>query len=438
MKSLLSFPRVLLLAVVMFSAQITEAQFLMDMIDTTTDMGKGLLNLYGRFDRLRIGGYIQPQFQLAQSKGARTFEGGDFAPNSNSRFMLRRARVRLDYVRSNKDFHPSMQFVFQFDANERGFTVRDVWARIFENKWEHMAFTTGMFARPFGFEINLSSQDRESPERGRMSQTLMKSERDLGAMVTFESRKKEYKWRYLKVDLGYFNGQGINGPGEFDGFKDFIGKVALKPFPISKSLQVSAAVSYLNGGIVQNSKFRYETQEVNGAKIMQVDSSLNNVGQKNPRRYKGVDAQLKWKHKWGATELRGEYWWGTQTASGLTSETPAVLLGANEGYHVRQFNGLFFYFLQNIINSHHQIGAKIDWYDPNTEVKGMEIGQPGAGLGAANIKYTTYAFGYNHYLNENVKLMIWYSILNNEKTALEGYTDNLRDNILTCRLQYRF
>ncbi|MBC7848394.1 MAG: hypothetical protein H7Y31_01595 [Chitinophagaceae bacterium] len=38
------------------------------MIDTTTDMGKGLLNLYGKFDRLRIGGYIQPQFQGARSR----------------------------------------------------------------------------------------------------------------------------------------------------------------------------------------------------------------------------------------------------------------------------------------------------------------------------------------------------------------------------------
>ena len=36
-----------------------------------------------------------------------------------------------------------------------------------------------MFARPFGFEINYSSSDRESPERGRKSQILMKGERDL-------------------------------------------------------------------------------------------------------------------------------------------------------------------------------------------------------------------------------------------------------------------
>lgn len=438
MKSLLSFKRALILVAGIFISQLAEAQFLMDMIDTTTDMGKGLLNLYGRFDRLRISGYIQPQFQYTKERGTRSFEGGDFAPNAHSRFMLRRARIRIDYVRSNKNLQPSMQFVFQFDANERAFTVRDVWARIFENKWQNFAFTTGMFARPFGFEVNLSSQDREAPERGRMSQTLVKSERDLGAMVTFEPRRKNYKWKYLKVDAGFFNGQGINGPGEFDGFKDFIGKVALKPYPVADKLLLSAAASYLRGGIIQNTKYRYHTENINGAKQMMVDSSADNVGQKNLREYKGTDAQLKWKHAWGFTEIRGEYWWGTQTASANSSETPAVLLAANEGYHIRKFDGAYFYFLQHIINTHHQLGVKIDWYDPNTEVHGDEIGKPGANLGAANIKYTTYAVGYNHYLNENVKIMIWYSTVRNEKTQLAGFTDDVDDNILTCRLQYRF
>ncbi len=438
MKSLLPNRFIGLLCVSLFISQVVEAQFLMDMIDTTTDMGKGMLNLYSRFDRLRLSGYIQPQYQVAQEKGTKTFEGGDFAPNSDNRFLLRRARIRIDYVRSNKNLQPSMQFVFQFDANVNAFTVRDVWARLFENKWQHFAFTAGMFARPFGYELNLSSQDRESPERGRMSQTLAKSERDLGAMVTFESRKKGFKWRYLKVDAGLFNGQGINYPGEFDGFKDFIGKIGLKPFPITKSISVSAAVSYLNGGLVQNTKYRYTIENINGTHQAVVDSTLGIEGSKNPRQYKGVDAQVKLKHKWGATEFRGEYWWGTQTSSANSSETPGVPLPPSAGYYIRDFNGAFFYFLQNIINTHHQIGAKIDWYDPNTLVKGLEIGKPGAGLTPADIKYITYAFGYNIYLNENVKLMLWYSMPVNELTQLTGYTTDLNDNVFTCRLQYRF
>jgi len=435
---MLSFRRFLILVIVLLAVQTASAQFLMDMIDTTTDMGKGMLNLYSRFDRLRLSGYIQPQFQMAQSKGAKSFNGGDFAPNANNRFMLRRSRVRIDYVRSNNEHLPSMQFVFQFDATERGVNVRDVWARLFDNKYQLFAFTTGVFARPFGYELNLSSSDRESPERGRMSQILMKTERDLGAMFTLEARKKDSKLRFLKLDMGLFNGQGLNGPGEFDGFKDFIARAGLKPVHLSKKLSFSAGFSLLQGGILQSNKYRYEMGETGAGKLFLVDSNSANIGRKDPRRYRGADVQLKLKHKWGYTELRGEYWWGTQTGSAATSETPGVLLANTDPYYIRSFNGAFFYLLQNIVNTHHQVGLKLDWYDPNTKVSGTEIGKAGTNLGAANIKYTTFSAGYNYYINENVKLMFWYDRVKNETTQLAGYTTDLKDNVFTCRLQYRF
>ena len=98
----------------------------MDMVDTSKATGLGLLALYKKFDHLKIGGYIQPQFQATQTKEARSFEGGDFATNVSNRFMLRRSRVRIDYVHFADDKKPSVQIVFQFDANERTFTVRDV------------------------------------------------------------------------------------------------------------------------------------------------------------------------------------------------------------------------------------------------------------------------------------------------------------------------
>ena len=150
-----------------------KAQFLMDMIDTSTISGKEMLSISKKSDHLRFTGYIQPQFQVAATKGAKSFEGGDFAARVSNRFLLRRSRIRVDYIHFEKDNKPGVQFVFQFDANERSFTVRDVWGRIFENKYKLFSFTTGLFARPFGYEVNLSSADRESPERGRMSQILM-------------------------------------------------------------------------------------------------------------------------------------------------------------------------------------------------------------------------------------------------------------------------
>lgn len=97
----------------------------MDMIDTTTEVGKGLLSIYKKYDRIKIGGYMQSQFQVAQSKGTKSYNGGDFPATSDNRFMLRRGRIRFEYVHFSDNTKPSVQFVFQFDGTERGVFIRD-------------------------------------------------------------------------------------------------------------------------------------------------------------------------------------------------------------------------------------------------------------------------------------------------------------------------
>jgi hypothetical protein len=428
-----------LVAVTLLLCQFLQAQYLMDMVDTTKDMGKGMLSLLNRFDNIRLSGYIQPQFQIAESKGAKGFAGGDFATNSNSRFMLRRARVRFDYIHFPKDQNgPSLQFVFQFDATERGVNVRDVWGRIFENKLKLFAFTTGLFARPFSYELNLSSGDRESPERGRMSQILMKTERDLGAMVSFDSRRKSSKLKFLKADLGIFNGPGLSALTDYDSHKDIIGRLSIKPQSVSKNITLGVAASILYGGLSQNTKYIYTTQNVGGFKNNVVDSAASNIGNIAPRRYYGADAQLKIKNNIGFTEIRAEYISGTQSASANSSETPGALFTGNEGYYIRKFNGAYFYLLQHLGSMRYQVGIKYDWYDPNTMVKGDEIGKPGTNITAASIKFNTLGVGFINYITPNVKLVVWYDKITNEKTQLAGFTGDVKDNVFTCRLQFKF
>lgn len=411
-----------------------EAQFLMDMVDTTTQTGKGLLSIYKKFDHLRFGGYIQPQFQLASDKGVKSFEGPNFGERVSNRFLLRRSRIRIDYVHFNEQNAAGVQFVFQFDANERGFTVRDVWGRIFENKLKLFSFTTGMFARPFGYETNLSSSDRESPERGRMNQTLMKSERDLGAMISFDARKEIHPFKNLKIDIGLFNGQGIGATGEFDNSKDLISRVSMKPTKLSKKLTLSAGASLLYGGLENNTKYYFTT---NGKQVS-VDSNVANVGKVAPRTYYGADVQLKLKTKAGATEFRGEFITGQQTATAAASETPLNLLTGMEGFYTRDFRGGYFYLLHNIFSPKHQLILKYDFYDPNTKIKKKEIGATGAGFSAADIQFNTLGAGYLNYITPNVKLVLYYAKVTNESTNLAGFTKDISDDVFTCRLQFRF
>ncbi|MEO6729952.1 MAG: porin [Ferruginibacter sp.] len=432
--------RLTLLLATLLICNLLPSQYLMDMVDTTKEMGKGMLALYNRFDNIRMSGYIQPQFQVAQSKGAKGYAGGDFLANANNRFMLRRARIRFDYIHFPLDSSkgPSLQFVFQVDATERGVNVRDVWGRIFENKWHLFAFTTGVFARPFSYELNLSSSDRESPERGRMSQILMRNERDLGAMITFEPRKKDRKLKFLKIDIGVFNGPGLTSLSDYDSHKDVIGRIAMKPQALNKKVTIGVAASILHGGLSQNTKYVYTTKSLAGVKSFVLDSSINNLNNIAPRKYYGADAQIKIKNKVGVTEFRGEYIKGKQTAGLNSSETPGAFYTGNEGYYVRDFDGAYFCFLQHLGNLQHQILVKYDWYDPNSKVAGDEIGKPGSNLNAANIKYSTLSFGYIYYLTPHVRLILWYDKVMNENTLLPGFTTDARDNIFTCRMHFRF
>jgi len=423
-----------------FSFQSNAQRFLTD-IDSSFFIKDTVRPIIKRFENIIISGYMQPQFQVAQSDGAPSFEGGNFSQYSKSRFMLRRARVKVDYLLKTKRNFPQALFTFQIDASERGVIVRDMFVRLFETKGNNISTSAGFFSRPFGFEVNLGSSSRESPERGRMSQILMPGERDLGVMFTFEPLNPEHKLKSLKLDGGFFNGQGPVGTTDFDSYKDFISRLILKPQKINKT-EIGAGLSFLRGGWKNGTKYVYEIgKATNGDRIFVVDSALRNLGKASPRHYYGGDIQIKFHNSWGLTELRAEHWLGTQPGTNTTTVNPGVLPNANGVLlptYVRHFNGSFFYFLQNIVNTKHQVLLKYDWYDPNIKVSKSEIGKAGTNLTAADIKFTTLGVGYVYQLNAQTKLVLYYDFVTNEKTQIAGYTSDLKDNILTCRLQFRF
>jgi hypothetical protein len=423
-------------------ANVHAQRFLTDMMDTTTSVGKGIYPLYQKYDRLRFGGYMQPQFQWAEDKGTKNYAGGDFAPNANNRFMLRRGRIRIDYAHFNEDNQPLALFAFQFDGTERGVNIRDFWGRFYENKLQMFAVTTGMFARPMGFEANLSSSDREAPERGRMSQILMKTERDLGAMLTFESRRKGSKISKFKADIGVFNGQGLAGPMEYDSHKDIIGRVSLKPIKLlKKRFVVSGSVSGYYGGITSQSPWVFRLQGEGENAQFKGDSVQSNVGYVSPRHYFGADVQLKMPNRKGYSELRAEYIRGTQTATATTSETPGsypvTATNAPSPLYARPFDGAYFCYLQHLGMDNLQFILKYDWYDPNKKIKNTQV-TAAKGFSAADIRYNTLGGGFVYYINVHVKATFYYDWIMNESTAIKGFTGDIKDNIFTCRLQYRF
>ena len=433
----------LLIAFPFFLSISAHAQrFLMDLVDTTNQMGKGMLSIYERYNRVRISGYIQPQFQYISKAGAETFAGPNFSEFSNNRFMLRRGRLRVDYAHLNKKGEPTSYFVFQFDGTERGVAIRDFWGRFYENKFKIFALTTGMFARPFGYEVNLSSANRESPERGRMSQTLMKTERDIGVMVTATSRTITTGLSVLKFDLGIFNGQGMSGPTDYDSHKDFIGRLSLKPVPIQalNGSVISVGLSVYRGGIANESNVIYTAEKAPDGYAMKKDSSARNYKKLMPRNYVGADFQIRFPSERFTTELRAEYIQGMQTASFESSETPGtypVTASGKAPLYARNFNGAYFYVVQNLGSVDNQLVAKYDWYDPNTKASGKELSLQ-KGFGRADVKYNTLGLGWVHHANESLKFTLYYEFVKNESTSLPGFQEDVSDNVFTCRVQYNF
>ncbi len=386
--------------------------------------------------KVKITGYLQPQFQYIDSAGAATFAGGNFPAHTDKRFALRRARVKFEYT------NDLSQYVFQIDATEKGVVIKDMYAKFTEPWAQAVSLTVGNMNRPFGFEIGYSSSMRESPERGRMSQIIFPGERDLGAMITFQMPKTS-KWNFLKLEAGMFNGAGPNS--DFDFQKDIIGRLRADRTTKSEKISYGIGVSYYDGG-VQNGKrnvFSSIGTLANGnLGWMAPDTTASNlygVTAVSKRTYIGADFQLNIDLPIGLTSLRAEYIQGQQPATSSSSASPTAQ-PTTETY-IRNFDGAYFYFLYNIMQSKHQLIFKYDWYDPNTDVSAADIGKTGSGLNAADIKYTTIGLGWAFRWNTNVKFTTYYDMVTNEKTSnltSGGTWNDLKDNVLTVRMQYKF
>ncbi|QPH39257.1 porin [Pedobacter endophyticus] len=402
-----------------------------------------LLIISKKYGSLSFSGYLQPQFQAAQSNGTQAeYQGGNFGESTNNRFRLRRGRLRADYMLLTDDGSPSTYFVLQFDGTEQGVAIRDFWGRYYENKWKLMYVTIGLSGRPFGNELQLSSSVREAPERGRMSQILMKSERDLGATFSFNPRWKDATLKNFVLDIGVYNGQGLAGPSEFDNSKDVIARLSHKPYTFKKlGLSVAGGISTLQGGLNHRLPVSYKMANVNQNWTMVKDSSASNINKVAPRRYYGADIQLATATKSWKSELRAEVISGLQTGTSTTSTTPGSYPTDNKSvalpYYTRNFNGAYFTFVQTLNNTNNQLILKYDWYDPNSKVKGMDI-TSAKGLSGADVRFDTFGFGFLHHFNPHFKAVLYYDVIANERTQLPGYTTDRKDNVFTLRTQFYF
>ncbi len=401
-------------------------------MDTLTRSVSSLLDKFSKLERLKITGYLQPQYQYIDSAGAQSFAGGDFINGTSpyySRFMMRRGRFKFTYEYQN------VLFMLNTDVTEKGYNMRETYVKI-SDPWKNIfSVTFGLLQDQFGFEVTQSSSERETPERARVNQILFPTERDLGVFGSMVLPKSS-PFYGLKVDLAVMNGAAGVVP-EFDSNKDFSGRIKYTRTTKNEKIQFGIGASgYYGGYRIGSVKDYVLSTNASGDKSYVTSSDTAFYNRLAMRKYYGVDFQLSVDWPIGITTIRAEYILGEQPGTDKVNRSPGVLPTA--ATYKRNFDAAYFYFIQDIGQSKFQVVFKYDWFDPNTDLAGTEIGKKGTNTKSGDIRFDTFGFGTTYRINSNVKIVLYYDKVQNETTSLTGYTYDMKDNVFTCRVQYKF
>jgi len=401
-------------------------------LDTLTRAVNSIADELSKIKRLKFTGYLQPQWQYIDSAGAPSMAGGDFVNGTNkyfSRFTMRRGRIKFTYTLQNA------VFMLNTDWTEKGVAMRETYVKISDPWLDMFSLTAGLLQDQFGYEVTYSSGERETPERARYNQLLFPTERDLGVFGTIKFPKSTPLYG-LKIDVAAMNGAAGVNP-EFDSHKDFTGRIQYSKTTKSENVSYAIGASYYHGGyrIGSNKDYNFATL-INGDQGFEYATDTANYNRVAKRIYMGADAQASIDWNAGITTLRAEYIQGEQPGTSSSSASPRTA-PTSKLYH-RNFNGAYFYLIQDIGESRFQVVLKYDWYDPNVKISGKEIGKAGTNTGIGDIRFDTYGMGVNYRLHSNIKLMMYYDYVINEETLVAGYYNDLKDNVVTIRMQYKF
>jgi len=403
-----------------------------------------------KLSRFKVSGYIQMQYQNAQwgadgynFKLQNRLNSVEAADNENyGRMGIRRGRIKFTYDDG------LIQGVFQPDITQAGVSFKDAYFAIKDPWLGTNILKAGIFDRPFGHEIAYSSSRRESPERSRIFQSLFPDERDVGAMLTLQPAKSS-PLNILKLEGGLFVGNGISP--QISNNLDFIGHLSVTK-PIGFNVVLSGGISGYLGSVLQNDQSVYVMKD----KVFQLREAptKDNISKFAKRQYFGADIQLSMISAVGFTNLRAEYIIGEHPfAGGTNAKLTALRTGP---VYMRKISGGYILLAQDLGQSPLTVVAKYDWYNPNTEVSGNEIGQSvnneaHVRTGNGDISRSTIGLGLFWRIHPSLKLTAYYDVVKNETTenlkdvkgdagkiTTYGYESNRKENVFTLRLQYKF
>ena len=418
-----------------------------------------------RLNKIKVSGYVQAQWQLADSAGVPSKAGGDFPFSvanwhdasppeslryldtlaSRQRFLVRRARLKTTYDAGTS------KYVLEIEVLPAGASIKDANVTLVEPWLKTFSSTFGIMDRPFGFEVPYSSSSLESPERSRIAQTVFPGEKDLGAKLEITPPETMGWLQHFNLKGGLITGMGGNTPSftEVDKKVDFVGRAGFQiPF-YALNMEIDGGFSAYLGTVVNRNDTAYTSKDslvstfvmtdqtvqrnslpdtiitlTDTIKTRGVSLSLGNKDNLFDRTLYGVDAQIYYDIPIiGGASLRGEYLWGKMPGTFVSNSpnySPAFPLA---GLIERKVMGWYLMWVQNIGKTFQGV-VKYDVFDPNTDVEGSDIARifineinsppPTHLTTIADLKYSTLGLGFNYYWDENVRLSVYYDIVTNE------------------------
>jgi hypothetical protein len=452
-----------------------------------------------KLTKIKLSGYIQAQWQQFENPSI----------YSSSYFSIRRARFKIQYEPVS-----GVCFVLQPDFSPGNFALKDAYVQANDPWLKTFSLWAGQFNRP-NYEVEYSSSSREVAERSLVIRSLYPGERAIGAKLEITPPKIP-----LKVQLAIFNGNdGHSFPDaananinpinkDYDNTKDFMGR-ATYGFKFGNFGGLTIGGNYYYGIMKASSTATLDGEYKVTDGAVKIGSSLN-------RNWFGVEMQLYMDFLGGMT-IKGEFlagkndytgFYGTTSVTDITGyvvvndttriNTLTTKTTYNRPNMLKSFMGYYVYLVKNI-GKRNQVAVRYDYYDPNTDLKGSQIGEIGSdgktpvygysassttygapkttnsgtiyttdvtksvvtsslNSGTADIAYGTVTLAYSYFFTENIKIMVDYDIVMNEKVGINAkgdgnvttkYTVNnipgvldyskvFPQNMLTIRLQAKF
>jgi hypothetical protein len=404
-----------------------------------------------KLTKIKISGYVQGQYQMTQSP---LLDAG-----SNNYFSIRRARVKFVYQATD-----GIKFVLQPDFSPGALSIKDAYAVLNDHWTKSFGLWIGKFNRP-NYEVEYSSSQREVVERSLVIRTLYPGERAIGA-------KLEYKPAAfpIHVQLALLNGAdgltindraGANiNPNEnkdFDNFKDLMARVTY-----NVKLGNFGGLDFGAHGYFGNLK-AYSTTTL---KSDYTTTEAIKFGDPIKRQWFGGEFQL-FADVLGGMSIKGEYIAGMNGTTGFTGTTASGTTPAVPGIpnYQNNFAGYYLYFIKNL-GKKNQFAFRYDYYDPNTDITGKEIGvlkytpadptvMKSVSTGVKDLATSTFDFALHHYFDDNLRITLDYAVVQNEKVGTPGkvvnnvndahgnpvvvdWSNAINQNVLTLRIQAKF